>query len=86
MSRGPVTPCHLGTRAVLSAYGDVFVRNGEWRILVPFSFPKMSSHIDLCVVEEMHGTVERTMGGNNYGHANLFPQWLRANDKVTPGR
>ena len=35
VSRGPATPCHVRKMAVLSSYGDVLVRIGEWPILVP---------------------------------------------------
>ncbi len=38
------------------------VLNGQFSSLL--SFPKMSSHIDLCAVEGMHGKIEKTMRGN----------------------
>jgi hypothetical protein len=38
------------------------VLNGQFSSLL--SFPKMSWHIDLCAVEGMHGTIEKTMRGN----------------------
>ena len=38
------------------------VLNGQFSSHV--SFPKMSSHIYLCAVEGMHGTIEKTMRGN----------------------
>jgi hypothetical protein len=48
------------------------VLNGQfWSLL---SFPKMSSHIDLCAVEGMHGTIEKTIRANEEEHTNLFPQ------------
>ena len=49
---------------VLYADGNVFVGSAEWPILVPFPFPKMSSHIYLCAVEGIRGKIEKVMRGN----------------------
>ncbi len=48
------------------------VLNGQFSSLL--SFPKMSSHIDLCAVDGIHGKIEKTMRGNKEGHTNVFPQ------------
>ena len=48
------------------------VLNGQFSSLL--SFPKMSSHIDLCAVEGIRGKIEKMMSGTKYGHTNIFPQ------------
>ena len=41
----------------------------------PFDpFRKLSSHIDLCAVEGIDGTIEKTIRANKEGHSNLLPQ------------
>ncbi len=65
LSPGSATPCHVRKRAVLYAYGDVFVRSGEWPILVPFNLIRIRSwHIYLCALDGIDGTIEKTMRGN----------------------
>jgi len=64
VSRGPATPCHVRKMAVPYAYGDVFMRSGECQFSSLLSFPKMSSHFDLCAVDGIHGKIENTMRGN----------------------
>ena len=37
------------------------------------SFLNMSSHIDLCAVDEVHGKIEKTMRDNTGAHEFILP-------------